>query len=211
MISGQPGQIASLRGPLPRSLARAGLLKDLTASWHTLEGVIPQFAAATLRLLSLQSNKLKLMSEAEFENKSKVFVHNNLLSCHLPLCGNTTVKLSLSGLGNQLSSPRTKPEIPVWLSPNDRDKLFWVTGCIASESCIMMTERARQISWLIFISTTTHLSYNTPLCPSFSSFGVYVFWFFSPEQTVQNNGRSCVGAVILLQNAQKCLRLLETI
>ena len=52
-------------------------------------------------------------------------VHNNLLSCHLPQCGNATAMVSLSGLGNQLSCP--KQGFPKWVVPIDRDRLFWVT------------------------------------------------------------------------------------
>ena len=130
-ISGQPGQTGALTGHLPAVIRRCRVLLFLAASWQVLAGVIPPFAT-TLQTLSLQNNNFKVMSDARFEDrKSKIFkgssvlVHNNLLSCDLPRCGKEVVKISLSGLGNQLSFP--KQAFPEWVTPLDRDRLFWVT------------------------------------------------------------------------------------
>ena len=106
-------------------MCRSTQLSVLAASKQALEGVIPPFAA-TLHILSLQNNAFKIMSDVRFSKSmnSSVLVHNNLLSCHLPRCGNATAKVSLSGLGNQLSCP--KRGFPKWVVPIDRDRLFWV-------------------------------------------------------------------------------------
>ena len=131
-ISGQPGRVGALTGLLPAAIARCRFLIFLATSWQALEGIIPPLTA-TLQTLSLQNNKFKVMSAVQFRDRkrsgeegSSVLVHNNLLSCDLPRCSNTSVMISLSGLGNQLSRPRHG--FPAWVSPLDRDRLFWSTG-----------------------------------------------------------------------------------
>ena len=128
-VSGRPRNAGLMTGHLPHTVARSGFMIILAASRQALQGVMPPFAFTILRL-SLQNNELKAMSDVRFENLNKrvnssVFVYNNLLSCHLPLCGDSTANISLSGLGNQLSHP--KHGFPEWVSPVDRDRLFWIT------------------------------------------------------------------------------------
>ena len=115
-MSGQPGHIAALRGCLPIVMSRCVSLHVLVASWQALEGIIPPLAG-TLEMLILQNNNFKIMSDARFEERgnggSAFLIHNNLLSCDLPQCGNTSVKISLSGLGNHLFYPRKG--FPAWV------------------------------------------------------------------------------------------------
>ena len=124
LISGQLGNERVLTGRLPRALCRTNI-REFAAARQALQGIIPSLTA-TLYMLSLQNNKLQIMSDLHMTryDHGGVFVHNNILSCHLPLCGNSTTIMSLSGLGNQLSRP--EHGFPAWVSPIDRDRLFWV-------------------------------------------------------------------------------------
>ena len=127
-LPGRPNNAAALRGSLPREFARAAILNMLGASQQALEGVIPPLMGS-LHTLGLQNNGLKVMSDVRFDTqefRSSVFLHNNLLSCQLPRGAKTTTarKISLTGLGNQLSLP--KRGFPEWVFPMDREKLFWV-------------------------------------------------------------------------------------
>ena len=55
-----PSLTGDLRGPLPRELNRAATLSYLMASDQSLEGTIPHLTSATLTVLSVQSNRLKV-------------------------------------------------------------------------------------------------------------------------------------------------------
>ena len=126
-MAGQPGDAGALVGPLPVVLARCKVLVYLSVSWQSLDGVIPPLAGR-IRAISLQSNNFKLMSDVWFDqrkNDNSIMIHNNQLSCAPPQCGKQTVKISLSALGNELS--RLKQGFPFWVSPMDRDRLFWTT------------------------------------------------------------------------------------
>ena len=155
VISGQSGNMEGLRGPLPFVIARARLLFNLFASRHRLEGVIPPFAA-TLWRLGLQNNKFQLMSEAHLcdAKRSNVFVHNNFLSCHLPVCGDRSVEISLASLGNELSWPNRG--FPKWVSPMDRDRLLY-TGDHEGRDLLL---KAAGASGLLAIASATMLVGN---------------------------------------------------
>ena len=131
-IAGLPRKAAALTGHLPSTLRRTTADRSLLlASLNSLEGVIPSFGSLTI--LSVQNNKLGVMSEMAFhrctsdttDEPNRALLHNNLLSCTPPRCGNSTTVISLSGLGNALARPTHG--FPNWIVPMDRDMLSWVS------------------------------------------------------------------------------------
>ena len=54
-----------------------------------------------------------------------ILLHKNLLSCYVPMCGNTSTKLSLITVGNRLRYPN---EFPAWVLKYERDPLLWIPG-----------------------------------------------------------------------------------
>ena len=55
-----------------------------------------------------------------------VLLHDNLLSCSIPWCGNASAKSSITAIGNQFRYPNR--EFPSWLSEYEHDHLFWISG-----------------------------------------------------------------------------------
>ena len=138
-LSRRPCGTGGLRGQLPHLLSRlwgGGVV--LAAAYQRLEGIIPHMKASLLKL-GMHHNEFQVMSDLRFgdERGSVVLVHNNLLSCHLPLCGNTTAKMSLSGLGNQLSRPTGG--FPAWVWNKERDMLLWVNDREGVTSLLKIT------------------------------------------------------------------------
>ena len=54
-------------------------------------------------------------------------LHDNLLSCNIPVCGNVGVKASVIAIGNKLRLP-TKKTFPAWVLKYERDPLLWISG-----------------------------------------------------------------------------------
>ena len=77
----------------------------------------------TLSVLALDNNRFQVLSGMAFEEHARVLAYNNLLSCHLPTCGNVSTKLSLAALGNQIWRP--EKDFPAWVSVLERDSLLW--------------------------------------------------------------------------------------
>ena len=93
-----------------------------------MEGGIPSFTSS-LSLLALHQNRLKVLPELHFEDHvatTAIFLHNDLLSCHVPRCGNATASTSILAIGNRLRQPRGK--FPAWVSRYEHDPLFWDDG-----------------------------------------------------------------------------------
>ena len=93
-----------------------------------MEGGIPSFTSS-LSLLALHKNHLKVLPELRFEDNASttaIFLHNNLLSCHVPRCGNATASTSIVAIGNRLRNPKGK--FPAWVSRYEHDPLFWDDG-----------------------------------------------------------------------------------
>ena len=59
-------------------------------------------------------------------SRTAIFLHDNLLSCCVPWCGNATARTSIIAIGNQLRHP--KGAFPVWVSKYEHDPLFWASG-----------------------------------------------------------------------------------
>ena len=55
-----------------------------------------------------------------------ILLHDNLLSCRAPWCGNASARTSIVAIGNRLRHP--KGEFPQWVSKYEQDPLFWVSG-----------------------------------------------------------------------------------
>ena len=113
-----------LQGPVPQIFARARHLGVLLAHRQSLAGSIPNLAC-TFLVLSLRSNAFQaLQPHLRFLKNSLIFVHQNKLSCHLPLCETMSLKQSLVALGNRFRLP--EEGIPEWITPAEQDSLFWV-------------------------------------------------------------------------------------
>ena len=93
-----------------------------------MDGNIPPFTS-TLSLLALQNNHLKVLSDIHMTDNmsmTTILLHNNLLSCYLPMCGNATVTTSITAIGNRLRYP--KGQFPAWVREYEHDPLLWVSG-----------------------------------------------------------------------------------
>ena len=92
-----------------------------------LEGGIPSFTS-TLSRFALQKNRFRVLSDLHLDKATTtaIFLHDNLLSCDVPWCGNATVGPSNIAIGNSLRRP--KGEFPAWVSKYEHDSLFWVSG-----------------------------------------------------------------------------------
>ena len=126
-VSGVPGRGGSLIGQLPPALCRTKL-KILTIANQQIHGGTPTFTS-TLWILSLYNNRLKVLSDFDMEDsasKTTILLHNNLLSCYLPMFGNATAKLSIIAIGNQLPYPKHK--FPAWVLEYECDPLLWKSG-----------------------------------------------------------------------------------
>ena len=128
ILSGVPARRGGLNGPLPPALRQASELKILAISNQRLKGGIPSFTSS-LRLLALFKNNLNVLPDMSIENnasRTMILLHDNLLSCSVPVCGNASVKRSLIAIGNRLRYP--KGEFPAWVLECEHDRLFWVDG-----------------------------------------------------------------------------------
>ena len=127
-LSGVPARRGGLNGPLPPALRQASDLKILAISNQRLNGGIPSFTSS-LWLLALFKNNLNVLPDMSIENnasRAMILLHDNLLSCSVPVCGNASVKTSLIAIGNRLRYP--KGEFPAWVREYEHDRLFWVSG-----------------------------------------------------------------------------------
>ena len=127
-LSGVPGRIGGLNGPLPTSLRRAKKLQILTVANQQMDGQIPSFTS-TLWLLALHKNRLKVLPDIQLSHnasRTAILLYDNLLSCYVPLCGNASATTSVIAIGNRLRHP--KGEFPAWVRAYEHDPLFWVSG-----------------------------------------------------------------------------------
>ena len=122
------GCFEGLDGPLPSALSQACHLKSIAIACQRLEGGIPSLTS-TLSLLALHKNHLKVLPDLHFEDNrstTAILLHDNLLSCHVPWCGNAAASTSIIAIGNRLRHP--KGEFPAWVSKYEHDPLFWDSG-----------------------------------------------------------------------------------
>ena len=127
-LSGAVGHSGGLNGQLPSGLRQASGLMILTAANHQMEGVIPSFTS-TLSQLALHKNRFKVCPDdihlKDSASTTVILLHDNLLSCHIPWCGNASAKTSVVAIGNRFGS--SKGELPAWVSKYEHDPLFWVS------------------------------------------------------------------------------------
>ena len=131
-LSETAGQVGGLRGQLPPTASHAIALRHLMISHQSLEGGVPPLRG-TLSTLALQGNRFGLFQSARWKWKVRrrkdpivVLMHMNLLSCSLPACGGVGTNFSLVALGNSIE--RFDMALPDWVSPVERDGLFWRSG-----------------------------------------------------------------------------------
>ena len=127
-LGGEAGRVGGLHGSLPSALHKASHLRLVAIATQQMEGIVPSFTS-TLSLLSLHTNRFKVLPEMHLEDNvssTAVLLHDNLLSCHLPWCGNASASVSIIAIGNHLQHPKT--EFPAWVSEKERDPLLWVSG-----------------------------------------------------------------------------------
>ena len=106
--SGIPGRIGGLVGPLPPALRQASELQILTLANQQMYGGVPSFSS-TLLLLALHNNLLKILSDfhiADNASTTTILLHENLLSCYVPMCDNASAKTSIIAIGNRLRYPK---------------------------------------------------------------------------------------------------------
>ena len=99
----------------------------MTIAYHQMEGDIPWFTS-TLSALILHKNRLKVLRTLHLkdnEPRTSILLHNNLLSCGVPWCGNTTAGTTIIAIGNRLRHP--KGALPAWVSKHEHNPLFWVS------------------------------------------------------------------------------------
>ena len=82
----------------------------------------PSFAAPTPT--DLIPHVLPLEDDA---SRTAILLHNNMMSCSVPRCGNAKVRASIAAIGNRFGHA-SKSEFPVWVSKYERDPLFWVSS-----------------------------------------------------------------------------------
>ena len=127
-VSGVVGRSRGLIGQLPPALRQLPELCTLTLANQHIDGGIPSFRS-TLSLLALHNNRFKVLSDVNFEDNpttTTILLHNNFLSCYVPMCGNATAKTSLIAIGNQFRYPNR--EFPAWVLEYERDPLLWIAG-----------------------------------------------------------------------------------
>ena len=127
-VSGVVGRSRGLIRQLPPALRQLPELRILTLANQQICGSIPSFRS-TLSLLALHNNCLRVLSDVNFEDNpttTTILLHNNLLSCYVPMCGNATAKTSLIAIGNQFRYPNG--EFPAWVMEYERDPLLWIAG-----------------------------------------------------------------------------------
>ena len=150
-LSGVPGRSGGMNGPLPRALCQASDLKVMTMANQQMDGGIPSFTSS-LSILALFKNRLNILPEIHFENnvlKTAILLHDNLLSCNIPVCDNVVPRASLIAIGNWLRHP--KGEFPAWVLKYEHDPLFWVSGTDGT-SVVLKTTCALGLFMLVAIS-----------------------------------------------------------
>ena len=90
------------------------------------------------------------------ESSSVILLHNNLLSCSVPMCGNASVKTSLVAIGNRLRYPN---EFPAWVHEYERDPLLWTSG--ADGMSLVMKINGAIGLWIVVV--VSKLGLATPL------------------------------------------------
>ena len=114
-----------LQGPVPQTLERAICLHILLGHRQRMGGAMPNLEV-TFLALGIQNNVFRaLQPRLRFKSDSLIFLHQNRLSCHVPLCKNMSLKRSLVALGNRFQIPRSGV-LPDWVAPAEQDGLFWV-------------------------------------------------------------------------------------
>ena len=107
---------------------------------------------------------LKVFPDLHFDDNASrivILLHDNLLSCHVPWCGNATASTSIIAIGNRLRHP--KGEFPPWVSKYEQDPLFWDSGvegmALLQMICgsvgflmLAMVWKLDGVRWLIVIS-----------------------------------------------------------
>ena len=125
-VSTVPGRSSeAFKGPLPSALRQASNLGMLMLANHQMDGGIPSFTS-TLSLLALHRNRFEVLLDIHLWEDVSITLHDNSLSCYLPLCGNATARTSIIAIGNQLRMPKGK--FPAWVLDYERDPLLWVSG-----------------------------------------------------------------------------------
>ena len=127
-VSGVLGRSGGLIGHLRPALCRATDLKILAIARQQMYGSIPSFTS-TLSLLALHDNRLMVLSDLHIldsASRTTILLHNNLLSCYVPTCGNAAVKTSIIAIGNRFRYP--KGMFPPWVLEHERDPLLWISG-----------------------------------------------------------------------------------
>ena len=117
-----------LYGPLPSALCRASGLGIVAVASQRLEGGIPSFTS-TLSRFALHKNRFRVLPDLHLKDNAAttaILLHDNLLSCQVPWCRNSTAGISGIAIGNRLLHP--KGEFPKWVSKYEHDPLFWVSG-----------------------------------------------------------------------------------
>ena len=120
--------LAGLDGPLPSALRHAPQIASVAVSCQRMEGGIPAFRS-TLSVLALHENRFKTLPSLHLDGNgltTAILLHDNLLSCHVPWCGNATVSTSIIAIGNRLGHPKGK--FPAWVSQHEHDPFFWDSG-----------------------------------------------------------------------------------
>ena len=121
------GQTRGLTGQLPTKASRPIHLKHFLISHQNLKGIVP-LLTATLSILALHGNQFTLFKSTHWksDNSAIALTHLNLLSCAPPSCGHVRTNFSLAALGNSMK--RSFAGLPEWVSPMERDSLFWRSG-----------------------------------------------------------------------------------
>ena len=85
-----------------------------------------------------------------------ILLHNNLLSCNVPMSGSTSAKTSLLAIGNRLRYPK---KFPAWVLEYERDPLLWTSG---ADGMSLVVQISGALGLLIFV-VVLKLGLATPL------------------------------------------------
>ena len=152
------GRLSGLNGRLPSALCQASVLRIVAFANQQMEGAIPSLTS-TLTQVALHKNQFKILPDLRLKNASRtaISLHDNLLSCPVPSCGNAIVRTSIIAIGNRLQHP--KREFPKWVANYERDPLFWasdvegmsfirrLSGAVGF-SMLSIAWRLRNMGWL---------------------------------------------------------------
>ena len=148
VLSGVVGRGRGLTGKLPPALRPLSELLMLTLANQQIHGGILSFKS-TLSLLALHNNQFKVLSDLNFvdsESMTTILLHENLLSCNVPTCGNASAQTSLVAVGNRLRYPNG--EFPAWVHKHERDPLLWTSG---AEGMSLVLKISGATSLFIFV------------------------------------------------------------